>query len=76
MELVFKKETEKEHAHTNVMFNGECAGYITSPKVNTVSGLWHFTPKGMWDVDLNLCKAKSKSELLTNIKCLCEQYMN
>lgn len=43
--LKSKRGNEKEHAHIDVYYNEQFIGYITSPKVNTVDGLWHFSSK-------------------------------
>lgn len=59
-----KKETDKEFAHIDVMQDGNYIGYITSPKVNKVCGLWHFSGK-----PANL-QAKSKKELLDKINVI------
>ena len=52
------KETDKNHTYINVFENGVYIGYITSPKVNTVSGKWHFSGT------TENYNANTKSELL------------
>jgi len=64
--LSFKnvRETDNTHAHVNVYNNSEYIGYITSPKVNPIMGLWYFTSK---TTDFKNQNAKTKTELIEKI---------
>ena len=62
--LTFKnvKATEKLHSTISVFSDNVYIGYITSPKVNIVSGKWHFS-----GLAFN-CNAKTKKELINLIE--------
>lgn len=59
-----KKATDRVHAHTDVFIDDTYIGYITTPKVNTVDGLWHFSSKSDNYVSIG---ASSKKELLNRL---------